>query len=74
MGLLVEPDDGQLLYGDVRILEARSGVVGWLKRGNHFLIESGLESLEKLRESWRRKIVRQRLPICEMATYGRRSW
>ena len=74
VGLLVEPDDGQLLYGDVRILEARSGIVGRLKRGNHLLIESGLESLEKLRESWRRRIVRQRLPICEMATYGRRSW
>lgn len=52
VGLLVERDDGQLLNGDARIREARSSEVICVKRGNHLLIESGLESLEKLREYW----------------------
>jgi hypothetical protein len=50
VGLLVKCDGGQLLDGDARTNEACSGVVVCRKPGEHLLIVSALEPLEKLRE------------------------
>jgi len=50
VGRLIGLDGHELLDGDVRRTEARSGKVGRLELGQCFLIELGFELLEHMRE------------------------